>query len=295
MNKFVVAIKVNGKILRENGDFVYLPFGTEYSILLKNLDTRKAEVKITIDGQDVLDGHSLIIDGNRSTELEGFLKGSVAENKFKFIEKTQEISEYRGDRIDDGIIRVEYTFEKVVIHQPIIKTMTFPHTGNPNWHDTYYTSSGTWNAESESLTRGMNIPVAKGIPSTDEMKPANLDGITVKGSEIKQQFQYGYIGELEKTSSVIILNLKGKKEDDTPIAQAVTVDAKVTCSTCGQKMKFNINMKFCSRCGSYITLENVLDSLAKDWKQLSEQDKETLSKELSGMRRKEKFKKLIEE
>ncbi len=60
-------------------------------------------------------------------------------------------------------------------------------------------------------------------------------------------------------------------------------------------MKFNINMKFCSRCGSYITLENVLNSLAKDWKKLTKQQKDTLAIKLSGTKRKEKFKKLIEE
>ena len=29
--QFVVSIRCNGKIMREHGDEVYLPFGTEYS------------------------------------------------------------------------------------------------------------------------------------------------------------------------------------------------------------------------------------------------------------------------
>ena len=35
----------------------------------------------------------------------GFMEGMVARNKFRFIEKTKQISDYRGDRVDDGIIR----------------------------------------------------------------------------------------------------------------------------------------------------------------------------------------------
>ncbi len=39
---FVVVVKCNGKILREqDSDVVYLPFGAEYSILLKNKDSRR--------------------------------------------------------------------------------------------------------------------------------------------------------------------------------------------------------------------------------------------------------------
>ena len=36
LQKLAVAVKVNGKVLREVGDTVYIPFGSEYSILIKN-------------------------------------------------------------------------------------------------------------------------------------------------------------------------------------------------------------------------------------------------------------------
>ena len=34
-NKLVASLKANGKILREFKDNVYIPFGSEYSFLLK--------------------------------------------------------------------------------------------------------------------------------------------------------------------------------------------------------------------------------------------------------------------
>jgi len=110
--QFVAEVKVNGKILRVRNDEVFLPFGSEYSLLLKNLNSKRASVKISIDGTDVLDGNALVVGPNQTAELEGFLKGSTGKNKFRFIQKTKEIQEHRGDKIDDGIIRIEFAYEE---------------------------------------------------------------------------------------------------------------------------------------------------------------------------------------
>ena len=69
---FVAAIKVNGKVLRESSDRVELPFGSEYSILLKNLDSVRMQARITIDGVDAVDW--VVINPNSSVEIERFLK-----------------------------------------------------------------------------------------------------------------------------------------------------------------------------------------------------------------------------
>jgi hypothetical protein len=104
-SNFIVAIKHKGKILRENGDEVYLPFGSQYSILLKNKSSRRSLVSIEVDGENVLAGKSLIISGNTSQEIKGFMRDMSVTNRFKFIHKTKEISDYRGDKIEDGIYR----------------------------------------------------------------------------------------------------------------------------------------------------------------------------------------------
>jgi len=119
-DRFVAVIKCGGKVLREKDDTVTLPFGSEYSLLLKNLESRIAVVKVTVDGQDAIDG-SLILQPNSQCELEGFLKGHEVKNRFRFIQKTEEIVEHRGDRVDDGIIRVEYRFEKKVEYEEVIR------------------------------------------------------------------------------------------------------------------------------------------------------------------------------
>jgi len=101
-NKLVTVVKVNGKILREHGETVYIPFGSEYEIHFKNLHSTKAVVSIDIDGEDVLNGSRLVVRPNDDNKVEGFMRGNAISHKFKFIEKTQEISEHRGDSIMIG-------------------------------------------------------------------------------------------------------------------------------------------------------------------------------------------------
>ena len=111
-DNFVVEVKADGQILRVKDGSVYLPFGCEYTILLKNLNSKKASVKVSIDNEDVLDGSSLILNPLETHELQGFLRGTTAKNRFRFIQKTKEIQEHRGDKVGDGLVRVEFAFEK---------------------------------------------------------------------------------------------------------------------------------------------------------------------------------------
>ncbi len=112
--KLVASIKVKGKILREFKDTVYIPFSSEYSILLKNLNTVRAVVNVFIDGENAVPG-GLVLSAGQSVDLERWIKnGNLKEgNRFKFIERTTAIEDGpRGIKEEDGLIRIEYQFEK---------------------------------------------------------------------------------------------------------------------------------------------------------------------------------------
>jgi hypothetical protein len=281
-DQFVVEVKCKGKILRVVDDIVRLPFGSEYSIYLKNLNSKRASVNISIDGEDVLDGSSLILEANSSSELQGFLRGTTAKNRFKFINKTKEIADYRGDKADDGILRVEFAFEKPV---EVGKTIIHEHhhhydpfhwnyrdyfSGNSNDRYTYGSSNsgddivGTARGMSEQAISSENCsekdPVSKTFFSSSNLtynslgveslgQPLNDEGITVKGSQCHQDFRYGSIGELEP-SEVIIIRLKGMTGNDAPVQQPITVQSRLQCSTCGRTSKSNA--KFCYKCGTFL-------------------------------------------
>jgi len=146
-DQFVVEVKADGQILRVRDGAVYLPFGCEYSILLKNLNSRKASVKVTIDSEDVLDGHSLILDPLVTHELQGFLRGTTAKNRFRFIQKTKEIQEHRGDKVGDGLVRVEFAFEKPrpqTVVKKIITEVEEHHHHHHHDHDYYWPRPWRW-------------------------------------------------------------------------------------------------------------------------------------------------------
>jgi hypothetical protein len=93
--KLVASIRANGKILREFKDTVYIPYNSEYSIVLKNLNTVRAIVNITLDGTDVCPG-GLVLMAGQTIDLERWIKNGnlSAGNKFKFIERTARIEGY---------------------------------------------------------------------------------------------------------------------------------------------------------------------------------------------------------
>jgi len=114
-DRLVVVIKVDGKVLRESGDVVTLPFNSEYEVFIKNMNSVRAMVKVTVDGVDATEGCKLIVDANDSTSLERFIKNGNFKrgNRFKFIERTSKIEEHRGIGVEDGLIRIEYWFEQL--------------------------------------------------------------------------------------------------------------------------------------------------------------------------------------
>jgi hypothetical protein len=113
-SKLVASLKANGKILREFKDTVYIPFGSEYSFLLKNLNTTRALVNVFIDGEDMTPG-GLVLNAGQEIDLERSIKcGNLTEgNRFKFIERTQAIEDGpRGVKLEDGLIRIEFQYEQ---------------------------------------------------------------------------------------------------------------------------------------------------------------------------------------
>ena len=253
-NNFIAVIKVNNAILREHDGVVQLPFGTEYELTFKNQESRKAKVKISIDGQDVLNGHNLLIGPNSEAKLEGFLgnDGNVT-NRFKFIQKTEPIVAHRGDRIDDGIVRIEYWFEAPQpVRIPVKYELTYtywPPYYPPNvvWRDNnvrsimpeVYGNHTFCYSQGNSLGTCSNFSVP--TPEPDE-------GITVHGSISDQKLYTGHIGTLEKTSSVIVLRLRGETTQGDQVVQPVTVKCKLKCPTCGHPNKSN--NRYCGTCGT---------------------------------------------
>lgn len=284
-DKVVAAIKVNGRVLREQGDTVSLPFGCEYSILVKNLNSVRAQITIAVDGADA--AGQLVIAPNSSIELERFIRNGNLQsgNRFKFIERTAEVEAHRGIGSDDGLIRVEAWRERVqqFVDIPVPRYYDDPiPVPRPNPYWPYYPprpypryrggmpSTPMRANMSASLGRRPGQPTMRGPsarPQSTNTTNANIntasmgdnlpvmdcafDGITVPGSESRQQFRHVSGFPLEPQSTVIVLRLRGAVAGAT-VETPVTVDLKPECSSCGKTNK--ADSQYCARCGTALVM-----------------------------------------
>jgi hypothetical protein len=278
-NKLAVALKSNGKILREFKDTVYIPFGSEYSILVKNLDSVRAIVNIFLDGENVVPG-GLVVNGKQEIDLERWIKnGNLKDgNRFKFIERTAGIEQHRGIKLEDGLIRVEFQFEKRA--QSIqLDPMYWKTTQTPFINDNYIlrglggsTSIGgasgslgdTWGQANASyssaeasiakstIVNQVNVSAQLSASATSATRSLNDVGITVPGSKSDQKFSTASWFLTESETHTMILKILGETADCKPVLAPVTVKAKPKCTTCGKLNK--ATAKFCSECGTALEL-----------------------------------------
>ena len=172
VDKLVVCLKVNGKVLREHQGAVLLPYSSEYSILVKNLNSVRAEVDLTIDGRAVFPNSSLIVGANSETTVERFVENNNSGNRFKFIERTGNIENHRGVKADDGLIRVAFRFEKVVqAFIPPFKIIEHHHYHDKYGHPPYVPHSPVWYGlnSDRSVSRGLGSEQIGSLYSSNTM------------------------------------------------------------------------------------------------------------------------------
>jgi len=273
-NKLAVALKSAGNVLREfNKDEVYVPFGSEYSIFIKNLNSVRALVTVSVDGVDVGDGTRFVVDANDSVDIERFIKnGNFNEgNRLKFIERTGAIENNRGVGIEDGLVRVEFNFEKVYVPPVYSDSWIYKQPYNPPYNPPYptiwYNSNNTGgagnvrsltgSAVSETVTMSCEDTVVSNSVSVNyagEVKASveNDAGITVPGSISGQRFNVASWFPTETETHVIVLKILGQTSENVQVTRPVTVRVKPTCVTCGRTNK--ATAKFCTECGTSLNI-----------------------------------------
>ncbi len=270
-NNLAIAVKVGGKVCREFGDTVYVPFASEFSIYLKNMNSRRASVKVSIDGEDVLNGTELIINANSSLELERYLKDLDKGNRFKFIARTSNIEKHRGIGAEDGLVRIEFAYERIPVwnnggynpwnyppgvrgydwyDKTLIGSPKLSNPNQPNWGGALRSTLSTNSVSTQSsFTDAVGAAGCKATTQTFNRMVGDV-GITVPGSESNQKFTQ-VSGFLTDASTVMVIKLVGEMGQNL-VKQAVTVKAKPTCVTCGRVNK--ATNKFCSECGTALII-----------------------------------------
>ena len=258
-SKLAAAIKVAGKVLREfDKDKIYLPFGSEYSIFLKNLSTKRALVHVSIDGNDVGDGRGFIVPANESIDIERFItNGNLNEgNRFKFIERTGAIENHRGVGIEDGLIQITFQFEKEI---PTFVAPTNPWWVESSWGTVprpYYGTqpSTVYSANVNSSITPQSVNANVGVLPDEVIRSLsqNETGITAPGSVSDQSFVEAEHFSVESETHTMVFHLLGETESNRSVREAVTVKHKPKCVTCGTVNRYDA--KFCSECGTSLQI-----------------------------------------
>jgi len=254
-NDFILALKYHGQVLRESNGKVFLPFNSEYSLLLKNNRSYRAMAQVFIDGMDVSDGREFVIDPHSNMEIERFLLDGNFDkgNKFKFV-KSNHKDVVDPSSSDNGIVKVIFWEEQYYTYYPPYyyspPQMYYPsvYYSPPqmyyppvyNSHTTIRSNSMGGGSASSNFTSSCTTTCTHFGEETVE------SGATVEGSDSSQHFNTTWTYDKNySTETVLQLQI-------VPTQKPITVQntRRSHCPNCNYKIKNSWTIHFCPHCGT---------------------------------------------
>ena len=201
---FVVNVLLNNEPVKEINGVVVIPFESEYEILIKNNNHRRAVATVTIDGSNISSYGDIVIPPYCSLKLERFITSSLNEGKkFKFVPlDNPQVDD--PTREENGIIKVVFKLEKEHYLEWSDETYEIP---SPYiWpKDEGFKYYWQWNDCDDidlfKLDTSGNI--------TTFLDSSSLDGATIGGSMSDQTFHNIDIETDESEFWLIEIKLKG--------------------------------------------------------------------------------------
>lgn len=266
VNKLVVAIRVNGQVLREHSttsevkDTVYVPFGSEYSVYVKNLETRRVEFDIIIDGKSATDGRKLVLNAGQEMNMERFLKNGNLEqgNRFKFIERTSAVEKHKGIGAQDGLIEIRFNFE-ALYNTWQTTSRRIGATGYPN--------TPTWSADNAAT-----LTTTSGVGMSVDAIRAKIESgeITFTGSNTLMNAGSGAAGSAEVYTAAAVTNratpLRGRAvpaaKDSAMLSRQVN-DAGITAPGSVSDQKFQYVPWFATESQQHVMIFKLLGDVGQ--------------------------------
>lgn len=242
---YVASIIVNGQSIKEHSEdgdrTVRIPFGSEYSIRIKNKTDKRAKVSVEIDGVSVLPVGAHLIMGPRETiNLERFINDGDLQKgrRFKFVQEDHPEVDEPGSEDNGGIV---IKFLPEYIFATNIFTTLCGSGPTHSYNNGLLRSSGIGGQSAGSSHFINNVPIggmqtncstksgttysanvnsggtltSSGLgqvtyDSVDLSKKSDV-GATVAGSESKQQFTQSTDWFYTEAEVILRLQVKGPK------------------------------------------------------------------------------------
>lgn len=198
---FVCNVMIDGKPIKEIDGIAVIPFESEYKLLLKNNNNRKAVAKITIDGSPISTFWGLVINANSEETLERYITESLDKGKkFKFVPLNHPNVD-DPSRKENGLIRIEFRLAK--------KQGYIIWDGSEGF---FIDEQFEFDVDTSSLTDDVLTDSDIDISNTCVNCSSSAEpGATIGGSESTQKFHKVDI-EFEDKTWVVEIRLKGIKK-----------------------------------------------------------------------------------
>lgn len=275
-DSFAAAILVDGKVQKETSDnTVTIPYGTEYTIRLKNKSRKRSVSDIYIDGRIVVKG--MIVPANDTVDLERFVNDNLNEgNRFKIVRKDDSRVEQPDDS-EVGNLEIRFYLEK---DKPEVKVVEHhscahrafdhcarccydhycgicnPHRHWPSPRDIPY--KNTW--------YGIDLSEKIGEPHFDTVSPKGMRGSTLSSQSVAMN-NVQCSTTLDMANSEAAATVEGSKSFQRFVTASIDVDydkpvtlmlklrgvSKIidTCK-CGYKRKQAD--RYCPTCGNELAV-----------------------------------------
>ena len=216
-NKFVVVVIVDGKIQQETQNGICeIPFGSHYTVRLRNKNSKRAICKLSIDNESVGD---FIIPANSHIDIEC---PTHVDRKFRFAALDSEAAYDQGknahfEQGHHGLIKAEFALERELYHTVNFPANYYPFTpAYPGFFDTkkYPPIRQTYclSANDPTATYCCNSVVApKAVYGSINNVSQNINtfaGVTVEGDKSNQSFTSVYF-EHDYNWSTLTIKLRG--------------------------------------------------------------------------------------
>lgn len=105
---FATAVLVDGRVVREENGISRIPFGTEYTVRLKNKYPEPVAADVFIDGKLVNEAGHLFVPGNGTVDLDRWIFKDKTDRKLQFVKLTEGGKGVEANEQENGVIEVRF-------------------------------------------------------------------------------------------------------------------------------------------------------------------------------------------
>jgi len=247
-SNFVASVLVGGKIVREEGNTVKVPFGGEYCVRLRNKNNTLCIVDLYVDGELANTVGSLVLEGNSYYDVRGFLTKLGNHKKFQFVKLSDNRVRQPGE-LENGIIEARFYLQKQVerVKEVIVERPIYIYNDrliNPwfQWNQEKFYTDSTFTSPCIMPAGLLSANIVSEPASNYNCNGTNSkcsNGATIEGQQFSEQFETVRL-DVESKPTIIRIKLMGYQTD------------RNTCIYC--QTRYERNDKYCKNCGKPVNI-----------------------------------------